>query len=49
MSEQQQQEIRDRLMAACDTAVIDREAVIRDYRARLAGGWRTDLGERLGR
>ncbi|HEY1175746.1 MAG TPA: hypothetical protein VGF17_06285 [Phytomonospora sp.] len=49
MTEQQQQEIRDRLIAACDTTVIDRDAVIRDYRERLAGGWRTDLAERLSR
>jgi len=35
MSETQQQEIKDRLMAACDTKVIDREAVVLGYRQRL--------------
>ena len=35
MSETQQREIRDRLMAACDTKVIDRDAVVLHFRQRL--------------
>ena len=35
MSETQRSEIKARLMAACDTKVINRDAVVLGYRQRL--------------
>ena len=43
MSETQQREIKARLMAACDTKVIDRDAVVLHYRQRLARASATHL------
>jgi len=43
MSETQQQEIKDRLMAACDTKAVDRDAVVLHYRQRLERASATHL------
>lgn len=52
MTETQQQQIKARLMAACDTEarpIALTPAVKQELMDRLAGGWRTDLGQRLDR